>query len=207
MELSLGNPELGSTARIEDDPARLLEKVCALRVLEKRIVLTQGTFDLIHVGHAKYLAAAKAHGDILIVGVDGDEKVRARKGPNRPVVPETERTEMLCYLSSVDLVIIKGKDDARWALIDLVKPDVLIATSETYSDSELEQLKTICGEVVVLDPMSETSTSAKIRKTQIDFAETITRSLTQSLTQAVPEIVHTTVTDVLDGSRREETTS
>src|SRR3989304_5889449 len=73
----------------------------------KKIVLTQGSFDMLHIGHARYCKEAKKHGDLLIVGVDSDEKIKARKGPDRPIVPEDERLEMLTYLSSVDLVVLK----------------------------------------------------------------------------------------------------
>src|SRR5688572_3071996 len=66
-----------------------------------KVVLTQGTYDLVHIGHARYFQKAKSYGDFLIVGVDSDEKVKVRKGPDRPVVPEDERLEMLTYLKPI----------------------------------------------------------------------------------------------------------
>ena len=157
------------------------------RGLGLKIVLTQGTFDLIHIGHARYMEEAKKHGDVLIVGVDSDAKVRARKGPDRPVVPQTERIEMLTHLRSVDLVVLKEMNAAKWALIKAVKPDVLIATKETYDQAEIKALEKICGEVVVLNPMATTSTSAKIRLLQINTAKKLEKALTPRLIQAIEE--------------------
>lgn len=152
-----------------------------------RIVLTQGTYDMVHIGHARYFEAAKKHGDILVVGVDSDEKVRARKGPERPVVPESERLEMVAHLRPVDIVVLKPHKAPRWQLTKMVKPDTLIATKETYTKEELKELKKYCQEVVVLDPMATTSTSAKIRKLQISTAKNLGTSLTPKIMKAIEE--------------------
>ena len=164
--------------------------VKAHRDLGERIVLTQGTYDMVHVGHGRYLKEAKRNGDILIVGVDSDEKVKKRKGPNRPIVPENERVEMLTYLSSVDHLVIKPLEAKKWSLIKLVKPDVLIATKETYDDKQLEKLKKYCQEVKVLEPKATTSTSAKIRRVQIGTAEEISSKLKKKLLKQIEEIVN-----------------
>lgn len=155
----------------------------------KRIVLTQGSFDLVHIGHARYCEEAKKHGDILIVGVDSDEKVRSRKGPDRPVVPEDERLEMLTYLASVDHVVLKDVDDKKWNLIRLIKPDVLIATKQTYTPEKIKKLEKICGKVVVLEPRATTSTSAKIRRLQIGFMEKIGNILQTRMNKAMDDIL------------------
>jgi len=73
----------------------------------KAIVLTQGSFDMVHIGHGRYLEKAKKHGDVLFVGLDEDEKIRIRKGEGRPIVPEKERLEMLAFFASVDHVVLK----------------------------------------------------------------------------------------------------
>lgn len=149
-----------------------LEKVVkAHRDLNHSIVLTQGTFDMVHVGHARYLHDAKASGDILIVGVDSDEKVRQRKGESRPIVPEEERVEILTYFSSVDYVVIKPLKAAKWSLIKLVRPEVLIATQDAYTNEEIKQLQEFCGRVEVLGRRALTSTSAKIRQVQLCLAK------------------------------------
>lgn len=141
----------------------MTEKVAALRQLNQKIVLTMGTFDILHIGHFRYLEKAKACGDVLIVGVDSDEKVKNRKGPNRPLVPENERLEALIHSRHVDLVFLKKAADAKWQLIKTVKPDILVATHETYDESQLVALGEFCGEVVVLEPQATTTTTAKIR--------------------------------------------
>lgn len=180
--------------RIIPDLERLSEIVSGLRALDQRIVLTQGTFDLIHIGHVLYLSEAKKLGDVLIVGLDSDEKVRARKGEGRPIVPESERTAMLCYQRPVDLVIVKQQSFARWELIRCINPDVLLATEQTYTDDELTELKQLCGEIKVLEPMSSTSTSAKIRRAQIGMKDRIGEALSMALQTAAPDIV----TDVMN---------
>ncbi len=153
----------------------------------KKIVLTQGSFDMLHIGHGRYLREARSRGDVLIVGVDSDEKIRARKGPERPVVPEEERIEMLSYLSSVDHVVLKPLSTPKWELIKLIHPDILIATQETYSPEELKELHILCGSVVVLEPQATTSTSAKIRRVQIGAAKKMSAALSTKLIKAIED--------------------
>jgi D-beta-D-heptose 7-phosphate kinase/D-beta-D-heptose 1-phosphate adenosyltransferase len=155
---------------------------------ELKIVLTQGTFDMVHIGHARYFEAAKKHGNILIVGVDSDEKVRNRKGPDRPVVPEDERMEMLTHIRSVDVVVLKDANNPKWALIKMVKPDVLIATKATYTQEQVKQLEDFCGQIVILEPMATTSTSAKIRKLQLGLATKLEQNLTPKLIETIEKI-------------------
>src|SRR3989338_4353657 len=131
------------------DDRKLSKFVENCKGLGLKIVLTMGTYDMVHIGHARYFEAAKKHGDILIIGVDSDEKVRARKGPDRPVVPEAERLEMVCHLRPVDAVFLKHYKSPKWNLIKMVRPDVLIATKETYDKGQLQGLKKYCGKVVV----------------------------------------------------------
>src|SRR3954468_24860534 len=100
-----------------DEMARV---VSHLRGLNQRIVLTSGSFDLIHLGHVKYLARAKELGDVLVVGVDSDAKIKARKGADRPMVPESERLELLAHQRPVDYIFLKPLDEPRWALIKAV---------------------------------------------------------------------------------------
>ncbi|HCR81280.1 MAG: Bifunctional synthase/transferase [Candidatus Pacebacteria bacterium GW2011_GWA1_46_10] len=157
------------------------------RRLKKKIVLTQGSFDMLHIGHARYCREAKKHGDTLIVGVDSDEKIRARKGEGRPIVPQAERLEMLTHLEYVDLVVLKELNTPKWELIKIVRPDVLIATAQTYTQPQIEELEQICGQVVVLQPMATTSTSAKLRLMQIEAAQKIQQTLTSKLISTIEE--------------------
>jgi len=163
------------------------EVVKKYRRQDKKIVLTQGVFDLVHIGHARYCEEAKSHGDILVVGVDSDEKVRSRKGPDRPVVPQSERLEMLTYLRSVDFVALKELNTPKWQLIKTVRPDVLIATKHTYSKAEIKALEEFCGKVVVLEPMAVTSTSAKIRRMQLGVAKKISTTLSTKLISTIED--------------------
>ena len=145
---------------------------------------------MVHIGHARYLEEARRHGDFLIVGVDSDKKIKARKGPERPVVPQAERLEMLTHLRCVDVVMLKELKDKKWQLIKTVRPDVLIATKETYNKTQLKALKKYCGKVVVLAPMATTTTSAKIRLLQIKTAKKLEHSLTPKLIQTIQEVLN-----------------
>ncbi len=171
----------------DDDVLKKFVENC--RGLGLKIILTQGTYDMVHIGHARYFEAAKKHGQILIVGVDSDEKVRARKGPDRPVVPEAERLEMVTHLRSVDVVYLKPHKAPRWNLIKVIRPDVLVATKETYTKSDLRELKKYCKKVIVLEPQATTSTSAKIRLLQISTAKKLEQSLTPRLIHTIQEVL------------------
>ena len=179
-----------SSSRIITDITALKAAIEKYRAQNKKVVLTQGSFDMVHIGHARYCEKAKEYGDVLVVGVDSDEKIRYRKGADRPVVPQEERVEMLTYLRSVDLVILKNLTDPKWDLIKTVKPDVLVATKETYSDRDLKELKKTCGEIVVLEPMATTSTSAKIRRLQIGMAKKISATLSEKLIKTIEEVLN-----------------
>jgi D-glycero-beta-D-manno-heptose 1-phosphate adenylyltransferase len=180
-------PSTQAKTKILTEDDQLKQRVAEYRAAGQTIVLTQGSFDLVHIGHARYCAQAKQHGQILIVGVDSDVKVKKRKGDDRPIVPQDERMEMLTHLRSVDLVVLKRDDAPRWHYIKLIKPDVLIATKETYSASDLVDLQEFCGRVVVLEPQATTSTSAKIRLMQIGLAEKIAAELTHKLTATIDQ--------------------
>ena len=175
--------------RIIYDYKQLKKIVEHCRGLGLRIVLTQGTFDMAHIGHGRYLQEAKSHGDILIVGVDSDEKVRERKGPERPVVPHVERLEMLTHLRPVDLVVLKEIHYPKYHLIKTVQPDVLIATEGTYNKEKLGEVKKLCARVIVLKPQATTSTSAKIRLMQINTAKKVGRTLTPKIMRAIEEVL------------------
>ncbi|MGD0977295.1 MAG: adenylyltransferase/cytidyltransferase family protein [Minisyncoccia bacterium] len=165
------------------DYAQLAEQVSALRKLGKKIVLASGAWDLFHIGHATYLEKAKDLGDILIVGVDSDEKVRTRKGENRPIVPESERMMILAHLRHVDLITLKNIDDKKWQLIKTIRPDILVIskTTKSHTQEEIEAMKEYCGEVVIMEPQATTSTSAKIRLLLLDITEKIEIKLQEVL--------------------------
>ena len=174
--------------RIMTDTKKLQNFVTHCKGLGLKIVLTQGTWDMVHVGHARYLESAKQHGDLLIVGVDEDKKVRHRKGPDRPIVPEDERLEMLVHLNSVDLVFLKKLKDPKWSLIKTVAPDVLITIGENYDAAQRKELKKFCKQVVVMPRQATTSTSAKLRLLQINIAQKIGQALTPKIISTLDEV-------------------
>jgi D-beta-D-heptose 7-phosphate kinase/D-beta-D-heptose 1-phosphate adenosyltransferase len=103
------------------------------RAAGRRVVFTNGVFDLLHPGHVRYLQAARALGDALIVGLNTDDSVRANKGPGRPVTPECERAEILAALACVDAVALFG-DPTPAAIIAAVQPDVLVKGADWPAD-------------------------------------------------------------------------
>lgn len=159
------------------------------RKLGKTICLTQGSFDMIHIGHGRYLNKGKSLADILIVGIDSDEKIKFRKGEDRPVVPEDERLEMLSYLRPVDHAVLKKLKAPKWDLIKRIKPDVLLATDTTYTPAQITDLREWCGEIVVLRPQATTSTSAKLRRLQIGFAHNFSSVLGERIATAIEKTV------------------
>jgi D-beta-D-heptose 7-phosphate kinase/D-beta-D-heptose 1-phosphate adenosyltransferase len=183
--------------RYVPDYDRISEIVAALRVLGLKVVLTSGTFDILHEGHSMYLEAARAFGDFLIVGIDSDEKVRKRKGPWRPAVPELERLRMVTHQRGVGLVTLKHSDEPRWSLITTVRPDVLVATADTYGPEEIAELEAKhCGRVEVLDRMATVSTSARLRLLQLTLGERMSQRLTEKLPDLLQDVI-----DEIEGPR------
>ena len=107
--------------------------VARARNAGRRIVFTNGVFDILHPGHVRYLQAARALGDVLIVGLNSDESVRRNKGPERPINPETERAEVVAALACVDAVVVFGEDIPD-RIIRLVQPDVLVKGADWAAD-------------------------------------------------------------------------
>jgi len=106
-------------------PAEAADLADRERRAGRRVVFTNGVFDLLHPGHIRYLRAARGEGDLLIVGVNSDRSVRAIKGPSRPITPEAERAEILAALTSVDAVTIFDEETPA-EIIRRVQPDVLV---------------------------------------------------------------------------------
>lgn len=126
----------------------------------ERIILTNGAFDLLHVGHVRYLRGAKALGGKLIVAINSDQSVRALKGEGRPVMPESERSEIVAALADVDAVVIFPELDVR-ALIREIRPDVQAKGTDYRVDSVPERDTVIeCGGRVEIvgDPKDHSTT-------------------------------------------------
>ena len=184
---------LSSQANFEERLVPSLEevtrKISHLRGLDYRIVLTSGSFDLIHLGHVKYLSRAKEFGGILVVGVDSDAKIRRRKGEDRPMVPEAERLEMLAYQRPVDLIYLKDDDEPRWALIKAVAPDVLVLTEDhSYTEAQQEELLTIVGRIEVVTRQASVTTSERIRQMYMHLGDRLGPELARILPDLIDKI-------------------
>jgi rfaE bifunctional protein nucleotidyltransferase chain/domain len=143
----------------------LVEVVKNLREQGKKVVFTNGCFDLIHLGHVRYLGEAKKHGDILVVGLNSDGSVRRLKGEGRPFVPERDRAELLAALEAVDYVTIFGEDTPA-TLIEALGPDLLVKGAD-YTLEEVvgrEAVERSGGCVIILPLVEDRSTTKLIEK-------------------------------------------
>ena len=146
-------------------PEKLLGVREGLRAERKRLVFTNGVFDLLHVGHVRYLAAARALGDALVVAINSDRSVRELKGDGRPVINENERAEILAALRQVNYVTIFDNVSPR-SLIAEVLPDVLVKGGD-YGLDEIHgraEVEAAGGKVVSLPFVEGASTSEIIER-------------------------------------------
>ena len=132
----------------------------------KKIVFTAGSWDLIHAGQCRYLEKARDAGDVLVVGVSSNDAIRKVKGPNKPILDEKIRAEMLTFLRSVDFVTILPEPSCSPTL-GLLKPDVFITVKEDWTDNykQSKEYKTVTkygGEVIVVDRQSTAISTTKI---------------------------------------------
>ena len=138
----------------------LRDRVAQWRGRGERIVLANGCFDLLHVGHVRYLHAARALGDRLVVAVNDDESVRRLKGAGRPLMPAEERAEILAALADVDAVTVFSEPDVR-ALVRAIRPDVHAKGTDYTADSVPERDTVIesGGRVAIVgDPKDHSAT-------------------------------------------------
>jgi rfaE bifunctional protein nucleotidyltransferase chain/domain len=152
------------------DYSELKKIIDAHRTLEHKIICTVGSWDMLHIGHLRYLIKAKEQGDILIVGVDSDRGIKLYKNELRPVIPQEERMEMLKYQDCVDYVTLVDDidDKGKWQyeLIKIINPDLFVATQDSYPPEQLESIKSYSKNVLVLPRQAEsTSTTDIIEKT------------------------------------------
>ncbi|OGZ27765.1 MAG: hypothetical protein A2365_03960 [Candidatus Nealsonbacteria bacterium RIFOXYB1_FULL_40_15] len=152
------------------DYAKLKEIVDAHRILGHRVVCTVGSWDMLHIGHLRYLNKAKDQGDVLIVGVDSDRGIKLYKNELRPVIPQEERMEMLSYQDCVDYVTLVDdiNNDGKWQydLIKTINPDIFITTDYSYTQEQIEDIRKHSKDVVVFQRQAEnTSTTDIIERT------------------------------------------
>jgi D-glycero-beta-D-manno-heptose 1-phosphate adenylyltransferase len=151
---------------------KLQQRTNELRAAGKKIVATNGCFDLLHVGHVRYLNAARARGDVLIVGINGDQSVRELKGPNRPLNNENDRAEVVAALESVDLVTIFSEPRAT-QFLEMTAPDVYVKggdyKTETLNAEERSVLEKLGAKIDIVPFEAGYSTSQlleRLRKTR-----------------------------------------
>lgn len=152
---------------------RILEREEASRLIDqlkkdgKKVVFTNGCFDILHVGHLRYLNEAKECGDILVVGVNSDASVSRLKGPTRPINQELDRAEMLCGLKAVDYAVI-FQEDTPVELIEELKPSIHVKGGD-YKVEDLPESKVVFsygGEVKILTLVQGKSTTNVVNKIQ-----------------------------------------
>ncbi len=144
---------------------KLVEVLKNLRQKNKKIVTTNGCFDILHVGHVRYLKQTKALGDVLIVALNTDRSVKALKGPKRPLNSENDRAEVLAALECVDYVVLFDEDTPA-KLLEKIKPDIH-AKGGDYNIDTLPEAKVITGnggKVVFIPLVEGKSTTSLIEK-------------------------------------------
>jgi D-beta-D-heptose 7-phosphate kinase/D-beta-D-heptose 1-phosphate adenosyltransferase len=148
--------------KTKEDLQRIVED---LKRKRKRIVFTNGCFDLLHLGHIRYLEKAKSLGDILVVGVNSDRSVQSLKGPERPILPEEERAEILSGLGCVDYLTVFD-EITPFELISSLQPHILVKGGDWTKENTIgrEVVERSGGEVVIL-PFVEGSSSSNLIET------------------------------------------
>ena len=144
---------------------KLVPRLNAFCKSGRKSVFTNGCFDILHVGHVRYLAAARSEGDLLVIGLNSDVSVRSIKGEKRPIVTQDQRAEVLASLEFVDYVVFFDEPEPL-LLIETLKPDVLVK-GEDWTEENIvgaDFVKSKGGKVVRINFVDETSTSGIIEK-------------------------------------------
>ena len=131
----------------------------------KKVIFTNGCFDILHAGHTRYLSEARKLGDVLVLALNSDRSVRALKGEMRPIVPEAERAEVLAALSAVDYVTVFD-EMTPLALIEFLRPDVIVKGGD-WAEKDIvgaDAVRTWGGQVAVMPELEGASTTNIIEK-------------------------------------------
>ena len=145
--------------------AELIERVQRDRARGLSIAFANGAFDLLHVGHIRYLEGAREQADRLIVAVNDDDSVRSVKGPDRPVMPAADRAEIVAALRAVDYVVVFGEPTVA-PLLELLKPDVHCKGTDYTVDTvpERETVRAYGGRIAIVGDPKDHSTTAMVKK-------------------------------------------
>ena len=158
--MRLARSKIGTLAEVK-------ERVEEARSAGRTVALANGCFDVLHVGHVRYLAGARAEADVLVVAVNGDASVRRLKGPGRPLLPEGDRALLVAALASVDHVLVFPEDDVG-ALLLALRPDVHCKGTDYAPDTvpERDVVRSYGGRVAIVgDPKDHSSTDMVRRVT------------------------------------------
>ena len=152
--------------------AGLKRKVSRLKQNGKRMVFTNGCFDILHYGHVKYLQDARRKGDYLVVAVNSDSSIKKIKAKNRPVIGQSDRLKTVAALASVDFVVLFNEDNPL-RLIKAIKPDILIKGADWDKQKIIgaDFVKSYGGKVLTVNLVKGRSTSALIEKIVRDFSK------------------------------------
>ena len=147
------------------DPQALAERLKGLRSAGKQVVFTNGCFDILHIGHVRYLSAARNEGDLLVAGLNSDRSVRLIKGKRRPIVAQDQRLEILASLQVVEYVTLFDEPDPL-KLIQLLKPTILVKGADWSADEIIgaDFVKSRGGRVVRVSLVQNASTSGVIER-------------------------------------------
>ena len=164
MEHTDEQPWVSAGARILERN-RLIARVAIARRGGARVVFANGCFDVLHVGHVRYLESARALGDLLVVGVNSDEQVRALKGGGRPFVPERERAEVIASLRAVDFVTVFHEPTVGKLLL-AIRPDIHAKGTDYTEDTvpERDIVRSYGGRVCIVGDPKEHSSTEMVRK-------------------------------------------
>jgi len=152
---------------IISDYSELKRIVDAHKTLGHKIVCTVGSWDMLHIGHLRYLIKAKEQGDVLIVGLDSDRGIKLyKKNELRPVIPQEERMEMLSYQDCVDYVtLIEDIDDnGKWQyeLIKTIKPHLFVTTTDSYPEEQIKDIRMYIDNILILPRQAENTSTTQI---------------------------------------------
>ena len=139
----------------------------AHKTIGHKIVCTIGSWDMLHIGHLRYLIKARGYGDILVVGTDSDRGIKIyKKSELRPIIPQEERMEMLQYQECVDYVTLVDDIDDRgiwqYGLAKILQPHVFVTTVDSYPEEQLNAIKQYASEIVVIPRQAENTSTSQI---------------------------------------------
>lgn len=172
----------GARKKIVLSYSKLKNLLDAHKVLGHKTVCTIGSWDMLHIGHLRYLIQAKKHGHVLLVGADSDRGIKIYKNKLRPIIPQEERMEMLAYQDCVDYVTLVDDIDnkGRWQyrLIKETSPDIFITTNDSYPPSQVRDIKQFVKKVLQIPRQAgQTSSSQIIEKTVKDHLEAMLKKI------------------------------